>query len=40
MVRRHNITWDSYYAPEDIETLLASNGFASDDVLFVKARKL
>ena len=52
---REYITWDSYYAPEDIEALLSRNGFAvegikaglvakndftSDDVLFVKARKL
>jgi len=51
---REYITWDSYYAPEDIEALLSRNGldmeaitkglvakndFASDDVLFVKARK-
>lgn len=52
---REYITWDSYYAPEDVEALLSRNGFAveaiktglvakndfaSDDVLFVKARKL
>jgi SAM-dependent methyltransferase len=51
---REYITWDSYYAPEDLEALLSRNGFkvegiktglvakndfASDDVLFVKARK-
>lgn len=51
---REYITWDTYYAPGDIEALLDANGFsvegtmtglvskndfASDDVLFVKARK-
>lgn len=51
---REYITWDSYYAPEDLEALFSRNGFAvegiktglvaqndfaSDDVLFVKARK-